>query len=98
MSGTALSPWGHVSRHCVYCGKVGPRTMVAGGYAHKRCLPTAPRVGRARKGEPRRSRLEDRHAGAVQKEPTYPYIRIRREPSWVKANAYSVEAMRRGGT
>lgn len=34
------APWGHVSRHCVYCGKVGPRTMVAGGYAHKRCLPT----------------------------------------------------------
>lgn len=31
-------PWGHVSRRCVYCGKVGPRTMVAGGWAHKRCL------------------------------------------------------------
>lgn len=31
-------PWGHKSRHCVFCGKVGPRTIVAGGYAHKRCL------------------------------------------------------------
>lgn len=35
-------PWGHVSRHCVYCGKVGPRTMVPGGWAHKRCLPSKP--------------------------------------------------------
>lgn len=32
-------PWGHKSRHCVYCGKVGPRTLVLGGYAHKKCLP-----------------------------------------------------------
>jgi hypothetical protein len=31
--------WGHVSRHCVYCGKVGPRSIVAGGWAHKRCIP-----------------------------------------------------------
>lgn len=32
-------PWGHESRHCIYCGKVGPRTVVLGGYAHKYCLP-----------------------------------------------------------
>jgi hypothetical protein len=32
-------PWGHKSRHCVYCGKVGPRTQVVGGWAHKRCIP-----------------------------------------------------------
>lgn len=32
-------PWGHVSRRCVHCGKVGPRTIVAGGWAHKRCIP-----------------------------------------------------------
>lgn len=38
---TQRPPWGHVSRHCVYCGQVGPRTVVLGGYAHKRCLPAA---------------------------------------------------------
>lgn len=32
-------PWGHASRHCVYCGKVGPRVLVAGGWAHRRCVP-----------------------------------------------------------
>jgi hypothetical protein len=32
-------PWGHQSRKCCYCGKVGPRTIVAGGWAHKRCIP-----------------------------------------------------------
>lgn len=31
--------WGHVSRKCVNCGKVGPRTMVAYGWVHKYCLP-----------------------------------------------------------
>lgn len=31
--------WGHVSRQCIYCGGVGPRTIVAGGYAHKYCIP-----------------------------------------------------------
>lgn len=35
-------PWGHQSRKCLYCGKVGPRTVVAGGYAHKRCIPKDP--------------------------------------------------------
>lgn len=38
----ALHPTGIVprkSRHCRYCGKVGPRTQIAGGWAHKRCLP-----------------------------------------------------------
>ena len=32
-------PWGHRSRQCVYCWKVGPRTVVPGGWAHKRCIP-----------------------------------------------------------
>lgn len=36
---TERLPWGHKSRHCIYCGKVGPRTIVAGGWAHKRCIP-----------------------------------------------------------
>lgn len=33
------APWGHVSRRCVYCGKVGPRVVVARGFAHRRCIP-----------------------------------------------------------
>lgn len=41
-------PWGHLSRRCVYCGKVGPRTMVAGGWAHKRCI-VRPVLRQARK-------------------------------------------------
>lgn len=32
-------PWGRVSRHCKYCGKVGPRVQVLGGWAHRRCIP-----------------------------------------------------------
>lgn len=35
---TSRPPWGHASRHCVHCGKVGPRIIVIGGYSHKRCL------------------------------------------------------------
>ncbi len=31
-------PWGHESRHCTICGKVGPRVVVLGGYAHRYCL------------------------------------------------------------
>jgi len=38
--------WGHQSRHCVYCGKVGPRVVAVGGYAHRRCIPK----GMARSG------------------------------------------------
>lgn len=37
------APWGHVSRHCVYCGKVGPRVVVLGGFAHRYCVPKEPR-------------------------------------------------------
>jgi hypothetical protein len=33
-------PWNHQSRYCVYCGRVGPRTYVLGGWAHKRCIPS----------------------------------------------------------
>ncbi|GAB6037174.1 hypothetical protein JCM15519_17330 [Fundidesulfovibrio butyratiphilus] len=32
-------------RRCVYCGKVGARTVVAEGYAHRRCIPKAGRKG-----------------------------------------------------
>ena len=32
-------PWGHKSRHCIYCGKVGPRVSIDGfRYAHRRCI------------------------------------------------------------
>jgi hypothetical protein len=31
-------PWGHTSRHCLRCGKVGPRCLVLGGYVHFYCL------------------------------------------------------------
>ncbi len=34
------APWGHTPRHCVYCGKVGPRTWSKLGLAHKRCIPS----------------------------------------------------------
>ena len=37
-------PWGHKSRHCAYCGKVGPRVVVLGGYAHRRCIPKKPKL------------------------------------------------------
>jgi hypothetical protein len=42
-------PWGHKSRHCVYCGKVGPRIQLLGGYAHKYCMPTEVRKDHNRK-------------------------------------------------
>jgi hypothetical protein len=33
-------PWStSPPRRCVYCGNVGPRTIVLGGYAHKYCIP-----------------------------------------------------------
>lgn len=37
--------WQHKSRHCIHCGKVGPRVQVAGGWAHRRCIqkPIKPR-------------------------------------------------------
>ncbi len=34
----ARLPWGYKSRHCVRCGKVGPRIQVFGGYVHKYCM------------------------------------------------------------
>jgi hypothetical protein len=40
-------PWGHVSRYCVYCGKVGPRTYTIFGWAHKRCVPKPAKKGRS---------------------------------------------------
>lgn len=33
--------WGHKSRCCFYCGKVGPRVVIAQGWAHRRCMPKA---------------------------------------------------------
>lgn len=35
---TKRLPWGHESRHCVRCGKVGPRINHALGYIHLYCL------------------------------------------------------------
>lgn len=32
-------PWGHKSSRCIHCGQVGPRVVVLGGYAHRRCIP-----------------------------------------------------------
>ena len=40
-------PWGHQSRHCCRCGKVGPRCQVLGGWAHFYCL--SPQEKRARR-------------------------------------------------
>lgn len=34
----ARTPFGHVSRHCVRCRKVGPRIMHCGGWIHFYCL------------------------------------------------------------
>lgn len=31
--------WGHTPRRCVYCRLVGPRVVVLGGFAHRRCIP-----------------------------------------------------------
>lgn len=31
-------PWGHKSRNCMRCGKVGPRVSYFGGYVHLYCL------------------------------------------------------------
>jgi hypothetical protein len=33
--------WGHVSRCCLRCGKVGPRVMMGGGWVHFYCLTDA---------------------------------------------------------
>lgn len=32
-------PWGHKLRRCIHCGQIGPRVVVLGGYAHRRCIP-----------------------------------------------------------
>lgn len=31
------APWGHVSRRCDVCGKVGPRTRTRRGWLHAKC-------------------------------------------------------------
>ena len=44
-------------RHCIYCGRVGPRVVVLGGWAHRRCIPSnvdytsKPRAPDAKEGE-----------------------------------------------
>lgn len=46
-------PWGDKSRRCIHCGQVGPRVVVLGGYAHRRCIPkpsTCRSRGRVRHG------------------------------------------------
>lgn len=35
---TKRLPWGHESRHCVRCGKVGSRIVHALGHIHLYCL------------------------------------------------------------
>lgn len=38
MTARKTLPWGHESRHCIRCGKVGPRCRVSGGWSHYYCL------------------------------------------------------------
>ncbi len=40
-------PWGHQSRECLICGKVGPRVLYRGHYAHRRCITQ--REGRSKR-------------------------------------------------
>lgn len=47
--------WGHTSRYCVRCGKVGPRTIVLGGWAHSYCLTSEEKRERRRKAAERRA-------------------------------------------
>lgn len=36
--------WGRESRHCVHCGKVGPRIHLGLGWSHKYCLTKEDKV------------------------------------------------------
>lgn len=60
-------------RYCVYCGKAGPRVVVVGGFAHRRCIPrralrmgTRPpspvMKGKTRKGKARERRFVKEYA------------------------------------
>jgi len=31
------APWGHMSRSCVVCRRVGPRVRTPDGFAHRKC-------------------------------------------------------------
>lgn len=44
----ARPPWGHVSRRCVRCGKVGPRVW-HGGLVHFYCLTNEEKRERRRR-------------------------------------------------
>jgi hypothetical protein len=52
------------SRHCTYCGRVGPRVVVLGGYAHRYCIDGPPVKGRI--GRPAKS-MADRYWPKVDK-------------------------------
>lgn len=41
---------GKYTKRCIYCGGSGCRTRVAGGWAHKRCLPKKEKVSDAAQG------------------------------------------------
>lgn len=42
-------PWGHKLRRCIHCGQIGPRVVVLGGYAHRRCIPKPIQAIKSRK-------------------------------------------------
>lgn len=46
---TRRPAWGHVARRCVHCGKVGPRVIVAGGWAHRYCIKKAQPMNEAKR-------------------------------------------------
>lgn len=58
-------PWGHESRHCVRCGKVGPRINdVTAGWVHYYCLTDEEkRRRRAADRETRRAALAKAQGG-----------------------------------
>lgn len=43
--------WPSFARTCRYCGEVGGRTQVLGGFAHKRCIPKEPKPGKPKADE-----------------------------------------------
>lgn len=77
-------PWGHKLRRCIHCGQIGPRVVVLGGYAHRRCIPKPIQAIIEPEGDdgprvrlPAYSAVDDRITGAaegigvVRKSPTH---------------------------
>jgi hypothetical protein len=46
------APWGHISRKRVLCGKVGPRVLWGGLYAHRYCIKATGVVKHAPRPDP----------------------------------------------